>query len=128
MVYTEVSEYQYCTGDELEAFAINTYATTDTTYGEAAVMEQVSQAERWVNEYCGQTFTAGAAPDGVKSATLIMATYFMNMKMLADKHIDELPIKLSAVESLCRGFLTRNKVSIPYTSSISDYDLRLLRG
>ena len=91
-------------------------------------MEQVSQAERWVNEYCGQSFTAGAAPDGVKSATLEMARYFMNLQMVSDEYIKDFAVKMSTILQLCKGYLSKNKVSVPYTSSVSDYDLRILQG
>lgn len=119
-----MSTYQYVTGDELESFAINDYGTTDAIYTEAAVMGQVSEAERWVNEYCKQSFTAGAAPDGVETATLQMARYLMNVKMLGDGHIDELPMMLNEVITICKIALKNNKLEIDYSSSSDDFDLR----
>ena len=124
MGYTEVSTYHYCTGDELESFAINTYATTDATYTEAAVMGQVSEAERWINEYCNQSFTAGAAPDGVKRATLHYARYLMNLQMLEDGHIDEIPATLEDIIFICETALGTHKKPIEYNSSYSLFDLR----
>lgn len=105
-----------------------TYASVDAIYTETAVMEQVNQAERWVNEYCGQSFTAGAAPDGVEAATLEMARYYMNMQFLVDGHIKEFPIPLDTIIKLCKNNLEKNKVSISYSSSRSDYHLPTLRG
>ena len=123
-----MSVYQYITGDELEDFHICTYVNVDALYDEAEVMGQVSQAERWVNEYCGQSFIAGAAPDGVEAATLEMARFYMNMQFLVDGHIKEFPIPLNIIEKLCKNYLEKHKVSVPYTSSASDYDLRTLKG
>ena len=91
-------------------------------------MAQVSHAERWVNEYCGQTFTAGAAPDGVVSATLEMARYFMNIQMQNDGHIEEFTIKLNTIITLCKTFLDKNKVSPEYYSSSDDFHLPILRS
>ena len=105
-----------------------TYLGVSADYTEVAVMEQVSHAERWVNEYCGQTFTAGAAPDGVKSATLEMARYFMNVQMQNDKYIEEFTVKLPTIILLCKTYLEKNKVSISYSSSKSDYNLNVRRG
>ena len=124
MVYTEVSTYQYCTGVELESFAINTFATTDPIYTELVVMGQVSEAERWVNEYCKQTFTAGAAPDGVESATLHMARYLMNVQMLEDGHLEEMPMSLDEVIEICKIALKNNVLGIDYSTSATDFDLR----
>ena len=90
-------------------------------------MGQVDQAEIWVNEYCGQTFT-GTIPGGVKSATLEMARYYMNMQFLVDGHIETFPIPLKTIEQLCKGYLDKHKVSITYSSSRSDYHLPTLRG
>jgi len=84
-------------------------------------MEQVSQAEEWVNEYCGQSFTT--VPGGVKAATLEMARFYMNMQFLVDGHIKEFPIKLETIEKLCKNYLKRHKVSITYSSSRSDFHL-----
>ena len=126
MAYAATSTYQYTTGDILEAFHICDYSTIDALYTEAAVMAQVSHAERWVNEYCGQTFTAGAAPDGVVSATLEMARYFMNIQMLGDSHIKEFTIKLNSIIKLCEGFLAKNKVTPTYSGSSDDFHLPIL--
>ena len=122
-----MSDYAYITGDDLEAFHIYTYANVDAIYTEAAVMEQVNQAERWVNEYCGQSFT-GTIPGGVVAATLEMARFYMNMQFLVDGHIKEFPIKIEIIEKLCKNYLEKHKVSISYSSSSSDYHLPTLRG
>lgn len=124
MPYTEVSNYQYCTGAELEDFAINDYNVTDATYTELAVMGQVSEAERWINEYCKKTFTALAAPDGVKRATLHYARYLMNLQMLEDGHIDEMPATLEDIIFICETALASHKKPIEYNPSSSFFDLR----
>lgn len=72
-------------------------------------MAQVSHAERWVNGKCGQTFTAGAAPDGVKSATLEMARYFMNIQMLTDGHLKEYNVEFTTIEKICLSYLAEYK-------------------
>ena len=87
-------------------------------------MLQVSEAERWINEYCKKTFTAGAAPDGVKTATLNLARYYMLLQMLTNGHIDEMPFSLNEVLIICRGALVNNVLGIDYSASITDFDLR----
>ena len=125
MVYTAKSTYEYCTGIELEAFAIATYLTVDTLFSEVAVMEQVSEAERWVNEYCKKSFGSGTdTPDGVKTATLNLARYYMHVQMLENGHIDEMLATLEAVLDICKIALKNNVLAIDYDSSISDFDLR----
>jgi hypothetical protein len=89
-------------------------------------MQQVSQAERWINEYCNRPddpFT-GTIPDGVKFATLHMAKYFMNFQMLEDGHIEEMPITLENVIRLCEIPLAKHKKEFDYSSSTTDFDLR----
>lgn len=88
-------------------------------------MAQVSQAERWVNEYCGQSFT-GTIPDGVVSATLEMARYFMNIQMLNDGHIKEFTVQLNTIITLCKTYLDKNKVAPTYSGSSDDFHLPLL--
>lgn len=124
MAYTATSTYEYCTGDELEAFAIAVYLTVDPLFTEAAVMAQVTEAEKWVNEYCKQTFTAGAAPDGVSTAVLNLARYYMLLQMLANNHIDEMPFSLSEVLIICKDALENHILGIDYNTSINDFDLR----
>jgi len=124
VAYTETSTYQYCTGDELEDFAVTDYSVADALFTEAAVMEQVSESERWVNEYCKQSFTAGAAPDGVKTATLNMARYYMNLQMVANGHLDEMPTTLDEVIEICKIALKNNVLGIDYSTSATDFDLR----
>ena len=104
------------------------YSTVSALYTETAVMGQVSQAERWVNEYCGQSFTAGAAPDGVVSATLEMARYFMNIQQLNDGHINEFTVQLNTIITLCKTYLAKNKVTPDYTGSHDEFHLPTLRG
>jgi len=128
MVYTAKSDYEYITGVELEDLHIYTYLTVSAVFTEAAVMQQVSQAERWVNEYCGQSFTAGAAPDGVKAATLEMARHFMNQQLLNGKYIDEYNVPIAQIEALCRVYLVRNKVTPDYDGSDDLFHLPTLKG
>lgn len=91
-------------------------------------MAKVTVAEEWVNEYCGQSFTAGAAPDGVKFATLHLAKYLMDRQLLENGFIEEMVIKLPEILQICKVPLEKNKVSITYASSASDFDLRNLEG
>ena len=93
-------------------------------------MEQVDQAERWVNEYCNRPndpFT-GTIPDGVVYATLHMAKFFMDKHQLDDGHIKEMPNKLSDIEAICKIALASHKKSITYSSSASDFHLPSLEG
>ena len=91
-------------------------------------MQQVSQAERWVNEYCGKTFTAAAAPDGVKAATLEMARHFMNQQLLNDGHIKEYNVPIKQIEALCKVFLVNNRVTPNYDASDELFHLPTLRS
>lgn len=88
-------------------------------------MAKVSQAERWVNEYCGQSFT-GTIPDGVVFATLLMAKYLMDKQQLEDEIIKELPMSLSEILQICKDPLEKNKVAITYSSSKDYYHLPYL--
>jgi hypothetical protein len=85
-------------------------------------MAVVSMAERWVNEYCGQSFT-GTIPDGVVDATLAMSKYLMNLRMKEDGYNKDFDTSFIEIELFCKSALQKNKVSIPYTSSSTDYNL-----
>ena len=125
MAYTETSTYQYITGIELEDFAINDYSVTDVLFGEADVIAQISEAERWVNEHCKQTFGIGVlAPDGVRTATLNLARYYMHVQMFENGHIDEMPTTLNEVIEICKVALKNNVLAIDYSTSATDFDLR----
>lgn len=122
------STYAYTTIAALELFhgGID-YEATFSNYTDSVVEAQITQAERWVNTFCIQTFT-GSIPDGVVYATLYMSRHFMNVLMLDDGFLEELPRTYEKVVKKCNEALKNNKVSIPYTNSIGDYDLRVLRG
>ena len=85
-------------------------------------MAQVSEAERWVNGYTKKTFTAGAAPDGVITATLNLARYYMTQQLLENNHIDEMPHSMDQVLTICRDALEPETVDIDYSNV--DFDLR----
>lgn len=85
-------------------------------------MAQVSEAERWVNGYCGKTFTAGAAPDGVETAVLNLARFYMTQQMFEDGHIKEMPFTLEDVLTICRDAIEDETVDIDYAGI--DFDLR----
>lgn len=106
---------------------IVTFDSYDVRYTDPIVMAKVTQAERWVNEYCGQSFT-GTIPDGVVFATLELARHFWNLQFLEDDHIEELPKTLSEILPLIYEALDKNKVTISYSSSASNYHLPSLKG
>ena len=108
----------------LEAFSGTDYSVVDTLFTEAVVMAQVSEAERWINEYCKKTFTASAAPDGVETATLNLARYYMHIQMLENGHLDEMPTTLDEVIEICKIALKNNILGIDYSTSATDFDLR----
>ena len=58
-----------------------------------------------------------------------MAQYLMNKQMYVDGYLDKdkklLP--LSHILQLCKTPLEKNKVSISYSSSSTDFDLRTLK-
>ena len=83
MAYSETSVYEYITGDELEAFAVQTYLSVDARYTEAVVMAKVSVAERIINEICRKSFTS-PIPDGVVAATILIAERLMFNQMVKD--------------------------------------------
>ena len=85
-------------------------------------MAQVSEAERWVNEYTKDTFTAGAAPDGVKTATINLARFYMTQQMLENGHIKEMPYSLDQVLTICRDALEPHTKDIDYSNV--DFDMR----
>ena len=115
------SDYAYTTVANLEAIHTD-YSVVDADYVDAFIDGIISQAERWVNEYCGKTFT-GTIPDGVVFATLEMARFLMNRQMLEDAHLKELPTKLSQILQLCKTPLAKNKVKPTYSGSATDFYL-----
>lgn len=121
------STYAYTTVADLEARTALDYEVLDSRYTDAVIDAVITQAERWVNEYCGQSFTAPIS-DGVVFATLEMAKYLMNKMQLEDGHIDELPDTFAYILQLCKGPLLKNKKDLTYSSAITDFDLRNLRG
>ena len=77
MAYTEVSEYGYITGDQLELFSKLDYSTIETTqFSEVNVMGTVSIAERMVNSYLGKN-GAQTVTDGIFTATTVIAAKLM---------------------------------------------------
>ena len=108
MAYTALSVYQYCTGDELEAYTSVDYsAVSATRYSETLVMAKVTLAERTVNAYLGVT-TAQTITDGIKMATITIAAKLLRISTSYLGHHDETP-ELALVEmsipSILRMFL-----------------------
>jgi hypothetical protein len=126
-VFLIASAYGYTDVAALEAVHKVDYETMDATYTDANVEATISQAERWVNEYCGQSFT-GTIPDGVTFATLEMAKFLMNQQMVDDGHLEKLPISLRDVLQICKEPLEKSKVSVSYSGSASDYYLANREG
>lgn len=111
----------------LEAYAVNDYSAIDARYTDGVIEAKITQAERWVNEYCGQTFT-GTIPDGVVFAVLEMAKYLMNLQLKEDEYLEELPTTLKNVLQICKDPLEKNKITITYSSSANDFYLKNLEG
>ena len=82
-----VSAYGYITVAELEAFAVTDYGTVDASYTDAVVEANISQAERLVNIYVGQTFT-GTIPDGVVYVVLDVSFKLMHNRMVEEGIMD----------------------------------------
>ena len=80
MAYTEVSDYGYITGDELEAYHVLTYANVDARYTEAVVMAKVSQTERIIRSVTNTT----SSTDGIKSLVLEFSKYLMAVQIVED--------------------------------------------
>ena len=123
-----VSTYEYTTAAALASIHSKTYASIDAAYTATVVEANITQAERWVNEYCGRENTGFSAPipDGVVFATLEMAKYLMEKLMLEDGHLEELTRTLSDVLKICKEPLSKHKPEISYSASRTDFDLRLL--
>ncbi len=84
MAYSEVSTYEYITGDELEAYHVLTYASVDARYAEAVVMAKVSHAERIIRSLTKTT----SSTDGTKSLVLEFSKYLM-AKQIQEDNVDE---------------------------------------
>ncbi|MCP4550883.1 MAG: hypothetical protein GY834_02330 [Bacteroidetes bacterium] len=121
------STYEYTTVAALEALMALTLDAVDARYTDAVVEAKITQAERWINEYCGQTFT-GTIPDGVVFATLEVAKFFMNLQMLEDEWIEEIPNKFKDVLEIVKEPLADNKVSMDYSSSASEFYMPDMAG
>jgi len=98
----------------------------DARYTDTVVEAHISQAERWINEYCGQSFT-GTIPDGVTYATIELAKYFMDLQQLEDAHLEELQLTFDVVVQLIKDPLEKHKVSPSYGDS-TGFNLRVLGG
>lgn len=120
------STYGYITVANLEAKTGLDYSVIDATYTDGVIEGIITQAERWVNEFCGQTFT-GTIPDGVVAATLELSEYLMLVSIKSRGHEFE-PAPLNNVLAFCTSVLQKQKVSIPYTSSSTRYHLPDLEG
>ena len=81
------SVHGYITLAELELFAIEDYSAKSSSYIDDVIDAQISQAERIVNIYCGQTF-AGTIPEGVVAVTLELSRRFMHNRMVSDGIFD----------------------------------------
>ncbi len=102
------------------------YETTDARYTDISVEGTISQAEKWINSYCGREgnpFT-GTIPDGVVFATIELSKYFMDLQMVEDGHWDNerLP-SFNSVLEIIKLPLDKNKVKPNYSSSATDFNL-----
>jgi len=109
MVYTEVSEYGYITGDELEAFTGLDYSAINATvFTEALVMGKVSIAERMINSYLGVT-TAQTKTDGVITCTMVISAKILHTNLIGigyyTKEDYELELIRMSVPAILRMFL-----------------------
>jgi len=103
--YSEVSEYQYITGDDLEAYTGIDYDANNAVYIEAVVMAKVTIAEKMVNSYLGVT-GAQTITDGVEVATTIIAAHLMSLSMQI--HATNSPISdtyIISIRNILRMFL-----------------------
>ena len=66
-----VSEYQYITRAELEAFTGTIYASISSSMDSNMVDAQISAAEMYINTYMATSYT-GTIPDAIKLATKII--------------------------------------------------------
>lgn len=82
MAYTELSEYQYVTGDTVEALSGLIYANIDAVaFSEAKIMAKVTIAEKIVNSYLGKD-GAQTKTDGIEMATTIIAAKLIKYNLL----------------------------------------------
>jgi len=82
------SVYQYITVANLEAFAMDDFsAYNSTTFSDANIEAVITQAERQINNFCGQSFT-GTIPDGIIAATLELAYRMLLKRLIKDGYLD----------------------------------------
>jgi len=79
--------YGYATVADLESFAVTDYSAVDASYTDAVIEANITQAERLVNVYCGQSFS-GTIPDGVVYVTIDVSFKLMHNRMLFDGTVD----------------------------------------
>ena len=83
-----VSEYGYITVAELENYAGLDYSTDkSSTYTDAVIEAVISQAERMVNAYTGQSYS-GTISDAVKYASMDVAFKTMHNRIISDGIFD----------------------------------------
>lgn len=81
-----VSEYEYITVANLEAYHIQTYDAVDARYTDAVVEAKISQAERFVRSITDTT----TSTDGIKSLVLEYSKYLMELQFHED-HPESFP-------------------------------------
>ena len=79
--------YGYIKQSELEDYTATTYSSVDSSYTNNVIESWISQSERLINTYLGQTFT-GIIPDGVVYVCLELSHRIAHNRMIFDGFID----------------------------------------
>ena len=105
-----VSEYEYITVAELEAYTGVDYSVVNAKYTGTYIDAQISIAERFINtQLPGTTPTA---TDGVIGATYLLSKRLMLNSMIADGHREpELAATTRFIDELITKFLHEDKYS-----------------
>lgn len=81
------SEYGYITVTELENFTNTDYSAVDATYTDTVIEANISQAERLINIYMGESFSS-PIPDTIKYVALDVSFKLMHNRMVEEGIMD----------------------------------------
>ena len=111
-----VSEYEYITVAELEAYSGMDYSAIDSLFTNTVIEAQISNAERIVNGIKRSSYT-GTIPDDVEAATYILSQRLMNNMIIEYGYGFEGEIKVQVIDDVI--------IKILSLSNAAKYDYKL---
>lgn len=107
-----VSEYEYITVAELEAYTAIDYSVIDASFTNTVIEAQISIAERTANDLAGTSYAT--APDDVVAATYLMAKRLMNNLIIEFGYGSEGETVAQVVDDIVLGLLKETSAKYDY--------------